>query len=403
MKRTLPALALVALLVLAGLPVGASAATAPADTSVAQVSTNATSNNSTAPTMASQVRISPVDFEASYLQIRASQPDAAYNTSGEFAMFSLSESVDAARIAQTPATAQVLQGGHAVKVIYKPDAAPPDSESLYELELFFSDGSRKTVDLYASNTEQSVAAASLQDWQPVIDDAQEFASDHGYETSPEAVGEYLSWVNERADLVEGWLSDKAIRAVFWVVQGISNPLVILLGLMALGGWMLHRQRQHGDVIETLQRLAGRYQQKMDRLQNDYQKAKRTADDDRLDEVPQIGANADFYEDALGTKSPSQLARVAASGAVCRRDGDLEELHQGVEDLDPDDLRDSWLEPVLRHGVREKEALNHLLAAVRWMETEYQLGHLFRDTREQLEELLDELQEQESRGFAPGDD
>lgn len=52
-------------------------------------------------------------------------------------------------------------------------------------------------------------------------------------------------------------------------------------------------------------------------------------------------------------------------------------------------------------------LNHLLETVKWMETEHQLGSLYRDTRNELETMLDDLERQETQlsGTVPaaGDD
>lgn len=379
-------------------------------------------NNSTGTTTPSapvpiseQVRISPVKFQADYLHVVVTKPDTVFNTTGEFAVFTLSHEVQAARITQKPAEAQVLKGGQTVKVEYQPNAAPPGEQSLYTLELFFTDGSTKTVKLYASKTDQSVAAARLQEWEPVIDELCEFATEHGYKPcNPEKASEFLTWVNNRADLVEGFLTRLAVRTIGWVVAGVMNPVVDLLVLFIIAAAAAYRQRKHGDLLEALQRMAGVYEQKIDRLELDHERAKRTADDDDLADVSAIGSTwAPYWEDAYGVKSPYQLARMAAAGAERATEDGLERVHDGVydDDLEPGSLQDSWLEPILRHVERERVALTHILRTFDHVESKHNLGHHFRDARARTEDLLTAVEQREEyptesesgrgSGFGPG--
>jgi len=375
-----------------------------------------TSGGGGPPTTADQARISPVKFQKSYLNVEVREPDRAFNTTGEFAMLSVSREVTAIRISQRPAEARILQGGRQVKIDYQPNAAPSGETSLYQLELYFSDGSSKTVRLYASDTDQSVAAARLQQWESTIDELCEFATEHGYKCNPDSAEEFLVWVNNRADLVDGFLTRQVAQFVGWVILGARNPLTILIviGVVALAA--AYRQRKHGDILQALQQMADRYTTKIQKLQVDYERAKRTADDDDLADVPAIGTTwAQYWTDAYGVKSPLQLARLAAAGEEVYTETGLEQRHRGVADLEPAELRDSWLEPVLRHIGDEKVALNHLLRTFEWVEAEHNLGHHFRDARNRIEDLLDETQRIEEyaggsvdRGGlggspAPGDD
>lgn len=360
---------------------------------------------------ASQVRINPVKFQADYLNVVVAEEDATFNTTGEFAVFSLSHRVDAARIRQQPASVRVLEGGQTIKVEFQPDAAPPGEQSLYNVELFFEDGSSKTIQLYARQTDQSVAAARLQEWEPVINELCEFAEGHGYECTPEQVEAYLTWVNDRADLVDGFLTELAVRTLLWIVSGVTNPVVDILALILVAGAAAYRQRKHGDLLEALQRMAGRYEAKIDRLQLDHERAKRTADDDDLADVPAIGSTwATYWEDAYGVKSPLQLARLAAAGEERTTQDGLKRVHDGVFDdaFQPGEFQNSWLERVLRHVDREKIALNHLLRTFEWVEAEHNLGHHFRDARNRVEDVLTEVEQREeyptnnsSSGFGGG--
>jgi hypothetical protein len=353
---------------------------------------DSTSGDSGPPTTAEQARIAPIKFQAGYLNSEVRETDQAFNTTGEFVVLSVSERVTAARISQQPAEAQILEGGQQVKVDYQPNAAPAGETSLYQLELYFEDGSSRTVQLYASETEQSVAAARLQEWEPTIDTLCEFATEHGYECNPDSAEEFLVWVNDRADLVDGFLTRQVSRFVGWVILGTRNPLTILvvIGVVALAA--AYRQRKHGDILQALQQMADRYTTKVQKLELDYERAKRTADDDDLADVPAIGTTWEqYWTDAFGVKSPLQLARLAAAGEEVYTEDGLQKRHDGVGDLEAGELRDSWLEPVIRHIGDEKVTLNHLLRTFEWVEAEHNLGHHFRDARNRTEDLLDETQ------------
>ncbi|WP_226043403.1 hypothetical protein [Natrinema sp. DC36] len=407
-RRLLAALAVCLVLVSAVAP--ATVAAAPSDGPTAlepsyavqqanETATNDSATNGTAsdaPSAAEQVRINPAGPDVEYQSVEVKQADATFNTTGEFAFFSLTEPVDAVRISQAKADAQVLEGGQTVRVEYEPDAAPPDQTSLYTLELFFADGSSKEVELYASATDQSVAAASLENWEPTIETLKEKADENGYEQTPEGTESYVTWVDDRAQLVDGFLTQLAAQAISWVIIGVMNPLVVIIGISLTALAMWRRRSKHGDLVDALSSMAGRYEQELTKLRNNREKAKRTADDEDLSEVPAVGSCADYWIDAYGTKSPAQLADLAAGGEARATNDGLEMIHNGVDDLDTDDLHGTWLEPVLRHIPNERRALNHLLATVKYMESEHSLGSKYRATRNDLERMLDDLERQQTQ-------
>ncbi|WP_049895738.1 hypothetical protein [Halopiger xanaduensis] len=418
MRRSLAILA-VCLVVLSAVVPAAGAASPQADRGATdsspalyalQESNETTSNNTSTdsgPTTADQVRVNPVQLDVDYHSVEVVDEDATFNTTGEFVMFTTTEPVDAARITQSNAEARVLDGGQTVRVEYDEGAAPPDEQSLYTLELFFADDSSKAIDLYASETEQSVEAAALQEWEPVIDKWQDFAEEHGYETDPDGVEAYLEWVDDRAQLVDGFLTELAAQSIGWLIAGLMNPLNVIIGLSLAALAMWRRRSKHGEIADALSSMAGRYEQELMKLENDRQTAKRTADDERLSEVAAIGSYADYYEDAFGVKSPAQLAHLVAEGEAKRTKDGLEMVHHGADDLDTEDLHDTWLEPVLRHIPHERQVVNHLLQTVKYMESEHNLGALYRDTREDLEVMLDDLERKETQltgaPAAAGDD
>ncbi len=411
MKRL--ALVAIVLATLLAMPVGGAAAVGSdhagaVDAPTLQVDGNATAtptanNSSSGPTIASQVRLTPITFEDEFLSVSVREADSAYGTTGPFAVFTASHRVDAARIAQGPATATVLEGGNQIKIAYSDDAAPTDEASLYTLELYFEDGSTKTVDLHATKTDVSVGAAELSQYEDVIDELQVLAEEHGYGTGPDALLEYLTWVNDRADLIDGFLTESALQLFALLVAASSNWLfwLVLLGLIALvATWLSSR---YGDMLESLQNDVGRSERKRRELELAYEEQKQTADEHTLDEVSAVGSNAIYWDDAYGTRSPAQLAQMAANGAHVRGESGLQRVHDGVEDLDVDNLEDSWLEPVIRENriPTAKQALGELKATLEWMETKHNLGHLFRDARDDLEQMIDEI-ERQNQSYQPGE-
>lgn len=350
----------------------------------------------TGPAVAEQVRVSAVTYDEAHLSVETVERNTVFNTSGPHALFSVSEPVTAARIAQSQAQVTVLPGGRQVLVEYADDAAPPDSHSLYELELFFADGSRHVVDLYATETGVSVAATELEAYAEYIDESQDIAEEWGYGSSPEELVSFIRFLDERANLVEGFLIAHVTAFFAWLLSGILNPFTIIVFLLSVAAIGIYWRRKHGAVLDALQSLPGRWPMKIERLELDYERAKRTADDDDLSEIPAIGFWADYYEDAFGYKSPRQMAQAAAFGADQHTAEGLQEVHAGVSELEAETIRDSWIEPILRHIDDPHTVLTHYLRAVEWMETKYNQGAAFRPAADKLEDLLDELEEIESK-------
>lgn len=351
------------------------------------------SNNTTAPTTAENVRISPVRMDEKFLKVNVAKADTTFNTTGPFALFSLSEQVESARIAQQPADATVLAGGQQVKIAYSDNAAPPDSQSLYTLELYFEDGSTKTVDLYAKQTAVSVAAADLKEYAPVIDELKEFAEDHGYESNPDALLDYITWVNDRADLVDGFLSEQAARFLGGLMVLAMVPLswvALLLVLAAFGYWL---RGNFGEMLDYVQDAPERAEQERDKLVRAYENQRQTADEEPMNKIDAVGSDDILWESEFGTKSSKDLASLGANGMWRQTgNGHLEQIHGGVADLTVEDLetRDCWLENVLRDGrISVPEALGQLKNAMRRMETEYNMGHKYRRPADHAEQLIRE--------------
>jgi hypothetical protein len=213
----------------------------------------------------------------------------------------------------------------------------------------------------------------------------------------------VSWVNERADLIDGFLTKSAAQLMALAIAASMNWLfwLLLLGALALvAKWI---QNRYGGLLEALQNDVGRAERKRRELALAYEEQKQTADEVPLEEVSAVGSNAVYWRDGHGVRSAGQLARLAAFGAHRETEDGLEQVHDGVEDLEKDDLENSWLEPVLR-GNRiptAKQALGEIKATLEYMETKHNLGHLYRDARDDVAQLIEEIEEQDQMTFGPG--
>jgi hypothetical protein len=382
------------------------ASSSPGNNSTSGNQTTTTPGSSTGggPSMASQVRINPLHFEEAFLNVSVKTPEEAYATSGPFAIFSLSEPVAGARITQSPASASVLAGGRQVRVDYEPDAAPVGEASLYELELFFADESNLTVDLYARTTGVSVGATQLEQYRPLIESLKDGATAKGYETTPAALTDYYSYLKNRAELVDGFLSQQAAKLfalAFAAVRLWLFWLIAILLVMLVGYWI---QAKYGGILEALENDPGEYSRRRDELQRHYREARQTADEVSLAEVDEIGANHIYWEDAYGVTSLAQLAALAARGMdEPTRDGGLERAHNGVADLTAENIHDSWLEPVLRDQriPTARQALSHLKRACERMETRHEPREFYRDTRDELAALIDDLDDRQTQTAGHG--
>lgn len=373
-----------------------------ASPAVYQVSNNstttstATPTNATAPTSAEQARFTPETFDGEqYLSVETKQRDSSYTTTGPFALFLVSEKVDSVRIAQPKASARVLDGGRSIKVEYADDAAPPNQQSLYTLEVFFADGSQKAIQLYAKKTDVSVEAAELSNYASFIDDMCADAEDHGYECSPAGVEAYHEEEKEQADLLNNWLSEKAAEAAVLAFAAAQNWVVwvIVLGLLALAAkWFLSN---YDKLLDMVMNDPGRASRTIEQLEIQKQRQMKTAVEEPLSNVDAVGNDGIYWDDAFGCKSPAHVANLAARG-MARRDaeGELEAIHGGVTDLHADSIRQSWLEPILRSNriPTPIQALGHMRACCKHMESKYGQGHLYRDAADECDRLIDDLRE-----------
>jgi hypothetical protein len=382
--------------------------TAPDDNSTSPNETENGTDGDSPVSDASQVRITPDVPGEDYVNVRVAEPDEVFNTSGGFATFSLSRPVESARITQDKASVAVVGDGSVIRVSYADDAAPRNSTSLYTLGLYFPDGSKKTVDLYATNTAVSASTAIDPKWQGVIDYMTTAAEDAGYGTSPSDVQEWIKDIEERAQIFENFWSRYIEEYVTLKIAQVLNPIqwVELIGLIGLisifwsrkYGWILTLQ-QLSMPISKLQREAAR---------QNYEKLRKAAAQHKISDIAEIGTNAArYWRSEMGVETVDDMGEITAKGIVAKdengdvlkdENGDIVYAHHGIEDLMQADpvthrtLRDqTWLRPLLVDPrLNASTALANIERALRVAEKEYKRGNEVRQTRMQVEELIEEL-------------
>jgi len=390
-------------LLLAGLVLGA---TAPAAAAGMQAQENSTTNESTA-AQADLVRVSPANPNEDYLSIETQSSDSVYNTSGPYATFSLSEPVDAARAEQSKANARVLGDGSVLRVEYEDDAGAGGNASLYTVELFFNDGSTRTIDLYATQTDVSVAGAQYAEYSDFIDYTTSQAESNGYDKSPEGARNYVEAQEEAAELFDSLFTEHVMMFLAIVMQAARNFVSWVLAIGFIAGLAIYFERKHGWILRLQQMAESRAELMREAVRQDYEERRNTAAKHPLEDVKEIGPNAARYWRELGVETVDDMIEVACKGIVAltedgriqyNDDDEVVYAHHGVEDLkdvDPltmEQLRSqTWLGPLILEGrLAPTTALSNIEAALLVAEKEYNRGNEVRDARRTVSELNERL-------------
>lgn len=437
-RRVAPVLALVLALSFVAAPlVAITPGDAATPTGPGPLQTNGTATNGTAGdvSIATQARITAIAFDRPYLRVERRNEDT-WNTTGPYAVFAVSEPVDAVRITQPTASARV-KNDHTVRVAYDPQAAPSaDDESLYTVEVFFDDGSKRTLDLYATQTDQIVASAALQESQGFIETMKEDAEEHGYPATIEGIQQYHEWEKEQADLFNNIFAPQFEKLFAWLVVTIQTPFAIMLlaGLATLAAWLI--LRSHGEMLRTNQNSVNLVEQSRRKMRLAYRENQDAADEERLEDLDAIGPAAIYWNDGLNINSVRQLAYEFAYGrpqtddhgniiryseaeaaekgiepmadedGTTLRDDDGEPIyppkmvHRGVEDLRGETRpRDTWLEPMLRPDMLGdyQTVLAHAKRALARMTTHYGKSQ-YRPARRKVASLLESLTEGDTPNY-----
>lgn len=355
---------------------------------------NTTDSSTGRPEAADVVRILPVEIDSKIVSVETSKQGQEYNTSGPFALFSLSEPVEEAAIQQQGASATVLNGGQVVRIQYDSDAAPVGKTSLYDLQIWFSDGSSRSISLYASETSKTVSESNLKKYRPEMLQMLEDAEKAGYERSPDGLEAYYEDQKATAELLDNLFAEQAARLLATLLALVRNPLGAVLGIVIIIGvsaWIL---RQNRSVLEMLSLDSGKFARLRDQYILKYEEQQQTAADRELREVDGIGELGQVYwQDAFNVTTVAELAELARGNYPIREDGEIVRIG-GVEGLDVENVDSSWIEPVCRANrlPGPQIALTHCKKALEEAKRRYGMGHYYDGSLQATRELLDELDE-----------
>ncbi|WP_157884851.1 hypothetical protein [Halorubrum aethiopicum] len=353
------------------------------------------------PGAAAGLRITPVDFGEEWMGVETTDSDAEYATTGPFAVFSLSAPAESARVPQSAADAQLLEGEQTLRVDFEDDAAPVDGESYYEIELFFADGSTKTIGLTASQTGVSVAASDYAKYQPLIEEMEEPATERGFEATPEGLIEYHSWQQDRVEIIESFLVERAEQLFGVIVLAVQNPLAWVLALMALALAAFKREQQHGWMLDRIENDAGETARKDKQLRSAFAEHVQASNEEYIGKMDEVNdQQAQYWRDSFDVYSVRQLAELAKRGphdpsGETVTDGG--ETRPAIATIDPDEIQNSWLAKAFSTNrlADAQEALTCIRAACVRMEAKYGLGHEYTETRDAVETLLEQVREKEA--------
>lgn len=368
-------------------------------TNMTTTSTTSRQNNTTVgstgrPTSSDVVRILPVQLDSKIVSVETDKQGARYNTSGPFAFFSISEPVEEAAIQQQGATATVLSGGNTVKIQYEDDAAPVGETSLYQLQVWFADGSSTTIELMASETSVTVSEGNLRKYRPELLDMLADAEAAGYERSPDGLEAYYTDTKETAELLDSLLAEQAKRLFGTLIGLLRNPLGAALSIaivILVSLWIL---RKNKSILETISNDSGRAQRLRQQLALKLREDQQSAADHNLRDVDGISQLGEVYwQDAYDITTVAELAELFRGNYPVKRDGEIVRIG-GVSELTADNVDQSWLEPVCRTNrlAGPEIALSHGKRALEEACRRYHMDRHYRDSLEATRELLDDLDE-----------
>lgn len=355
---------------------------------------NTTDSSTGRPDSADVVRILPVEIDSQIVTIETAKQGETYNTSGPFALFSLSEPVEEVAIQQQGASATVLNGGQVVKIQYNSDAAPVGKTSLYNLQLWFDDGSSRSVELYASETSKTVSESSLKKYRPEMLQMLEDAEKAGYERTPDGLEAYYEDQKATAELLDSLFSERAKQLLAHLFGIIRNPFGIALGIviiLVVSAWIL---RQNRSVLDMLSNDSGKFARLRDQYWLKYKEQQQSAADRELRDVEGIGELGQVYwQDAYNVTTVAELAELFRGNYPHMNDGEIVRIG-GIDGLDSENVDKSWLEPVCRNNrlPGPQIALTHGKKALEEAKRRYGMGVYYDETLNSVRELLDELDE-----------
>lgn len=407
--------------------------------------TTAVASNTTTPapgelTLADQVRLTPVDLGEDWSRVETTEADREYEVTGSFVVFSASERITAARVAQPKADARVLDGGRTVEVRFDDDAALPDNQTLYTVDLYLQDGSSVSVDLLVKKTDLAVVSSDLTAASGFIETMTEDAEAHGYPATISGIRDYHKWEKRQADIFDNLLGPELSKA-FGGLIAIGSSALLVMSFVAIAVLNWRRQKKmHENKLKGLMNGDNLAVRKRREMTLRYEEDNVAADEHRLEDVDLIGGDHVYWSE-MGVETVKQLATLFAvgrptvdgDGHIVRQDPDdpdceyVEDYqgnlitdadntfvpapvmeHRGLADLEEavsrgESLRDTWLEPILRPDMlgSPESALAHARRALEMMASRYGQPQ-YQEAYRRLSRLLTDLSEGKQRAYETPD-
>jgi hypothetical protein len=392
------------------------------------------------PTLADRVRLTPVDLGEDYARVETVRADQRYRVTGAFVVFSASERITAARVAQPKADARVLDGGRTVEVTFADDAALPDNRTLYTVDLFLQDGSTKEVDILVQKTDLAVVSSDLTAASGFIERMKEDAEEHGYNSTIAGISDYHEWEKRQADIFDNLLGPELSKA-FGAIIAIASSALLVIAIVAVVLLNWRRQKKmHENKLKGLMNGDNLAIRKRREMTLRYEEDNVAADEHRLEDVDLIGGDHVYWSE-LGVETVKQLATLFAvgrpqvdeQGRIVRQDPDEPDCeyvedyqgnlvtdadgvyipapvmeHRGIADLEDaisrgESLRDTWLEPILRPDMlgSPESALAQGKRALEMMASRYGQPQ-YQEAYRRLSRLLSDLSEGKQRTYETTD-
>ncbi|RDZ49519.1 hypothetical protein C5C07_20310, partial [Haloferax sp. Atlit-4N] len=206
----------------------------------------------------------------------------------------------------------------------------------------------------------------------------------------------------------------------------STPFAIIgtAVLILVVAWRL--LKVHGSKLRSLQGGVDLIDQTRQQMLIEYRNQQDAADEERLEDVAEIGPNHVYWQDAFGIQSVKQLADEFAWGRPVTdaegnivRDTDADPLtdddgevitwsdgtpvypavmeHRGIQDLlEADRVGDTWLEPVTRRDMLgdQSTALAHAKRALMRMTTHHGMPQ-YQPARAEVRSMIQDLEQARS--------
>jgi hypothetical protein len=180
-------------------------------------------------------------------------------------------------------------------------------------------------------------------------------------------------------------------------------LAWLVGLVSIIVIAYRREQTHGQINNIVENDAGETTRKQQELKTVYREHIEAANEEPISALPEINDQQEVYwRDAFDIYSIHQLAELARRGPTST---DAKAVTDGgstvsaIAQIEAENIHDSWLAEAFSTNrlSSPQETLSGMRAALRRIESKYGMGHIYNETRGDVEELLEAVQDTEG-GF-----